>query len=90
MLRCRLLGHRFRFSAEGAEMRWSCQRGCGAGGAKRYETAADAARYARGFDREDRDDLGRRAPLLGMLPLRLWRAARDGALRGPDRGPTAR
>jgi hypothetical protein len=25
-----------------------------------------------GFDREDRDQLGRRAPLLGMFPLRIW------------------
>ena len=60
MVRCRLLGHRFRFESEGAEMRWQCQRGCGAGGAKRYPTAADARRYAAGLDREDRD--GPRAP----------------------------
>lgn len=73
MLRCRLLGHRFRFGAEGATMRWECARGCGAGGAKEYGSAADASRYARAFDREDRDDLGRRAPILGMFPLRLWR-----------------
>jgi hypothetical protein len=75
MLRCRLLGHRFRFTSEGDTMRWSCERGCGAGGAKRYATAGDARRYARGFDREDRDDLGRRAPL-GLLPLRLLRGRR--------------
>ena len=35
-----------------------------------------ALRYARAFDREDRDDLGRRAPLFGLFPLRLLRAAR--------------
>jgi hypothetical protein len=75
MLRCRLLGHRFRFSADGSTMRWECERGCGAGGEKRYATPADAARYARGLDREDRVDLGRRAPV-GLLPLRLFRAAR--------------
>jgi hypothetical protein len=57
-------------------MTWSCQRGCGAGGSKRYPTAADARRYATAFDREDREDLGRRAPLFGLLPLRLWRALR--------------
>jgi hypothetical protein len=74
MLRCRLLGHRFRFSAEGATMRWVCARGCGVGGEKRYATAAEAERYARGFERE-RDDVGRRAPA-GALPLRLVRAAR--------------
>jgi hypothetical protein len=77
MLRCRLLGHRFRFTADRETMRWQCQRGCGAGGAKRYPTAAHAERYARAFDREDRADLGRRAPLVGLLPLRLWRAARE-------------
>lgn len=75
-LTCRLLGHRFRFRAEGSTMRWSCAR-CGAdGGAKEYATADEAARYARGFDREDRDDIGRRAPLIAGLPLRLWRALR--------------
>jgi hypothetical protein len=73
VLACRLLGHRFRFTSEGETMRWTCARGCGAGGSKTYGSAADAARYARAFDREDRDDLGRRAPLLGMFPLRLWR-----------------
>jgi hypothetical protein len=53
-------------------MRWECERGCGAGGAKEYATADDAERYAAAFDREDRQDLGQRAPLLGLLPLRLW------------------
>ena len=77
MNRCGLLGHRFRFFTEGETMRWQCQRGCGAGGAKRYASAEDARRYARAFDREDRDDLGRRAPFLGMFPLRLARMARD-------------
>jgi hypothetical protein len=74
MLRCRLLGHRFRFSTEAEAMVWRCARGCGAGGSKRYESAEQAERYARSFDREDREDLGRRAPLLGLLPLRLARA----------------
>jgi hypothetical protein len=69
-LRCRLLGHRFRFRSDGTTMRWACERGCGAAGEKRYPTAAVAARNARAFDREDRRDVGRRAPL-GMLPLRL-------------------
>jgi hypothetical protein len=76
MLRCRLLGHRFRFSADGATMRWECARGCGAGGSKTYPSAEDAERYARAFDREDREDLGRRAPLVGLLPLRIARALR--------------
>ncbi len=75
MLRCRLLGHRFRFSSDDTTMRWTCERQCGAGGEKRYVTAEDAARYAGAFDQEDRQDLGRRAPL-GLLPLRLIRAAK--------------
>jgi len=58
-------------------MHWECQRGCGAGGSKRYVSAEDASRYARAFDREDRADLGRRAPLLGLFPLRLLRAFRE-------------
>jgi hypothetical protein len=77
MLRCRVYGHRFRFRADGATMTWTCER-CGAlGGRKTYETADDARRYATAFDREDRADLGRRAPLIGLLPLRLWRLRRD-------------
>jgi len=76
MLRCRLLGHRYRFSAEGQTMRWECERGCGAGGAKRYKSAGDAGIYARAFDREDRDDLGRRAPLFGLFPLRIFHRGR--------------
>jgi hypothetical protein len=76
MLACRLLGHRYRFRAEGETMRWECQRGCGAGGSKRYDTAGEATRYAAAFDREDRDDLGHRAPLVGLFPLRIYRALR--------------
>jgi hypothetical protein len=75
-LGCRVLGHRYRFTSEGATMRWACQRDCGAGGSKRYATAAEAERYARVFDREDRRDLGRRAPF-GLLPMRLVRALRS-------------
>jgi hypothetical protein len=80
MVACRLLGHRYRFSADGATMRWDCERGCGARGSKQYETPDDASRFARAFDHEDRDDAGLRAPLFGMFPLRLYRA-----LKGPRR-----
>ena len=59
-------------------MRWACERGCGAGGSKEYADPADASRFSRAFDREDRDDVGRRAPLFGMFPLRIYRA-----LKGP-------
>ncbi len=62
-------------------MVWECGRGCGAGGRKEYGSAADAARYTRALDREDRDELGRRAPLVGLLPLRLYHAARRRARR---------
>lgn len=76
MVRCLVFGHRYRFAAEGAQMRWACAR-CGhLGGVKRYPTAEDASRYAAAFDREDREDLGRRAPYFGLLPLRLARFLR--------------
>lgn len=76
MLLCRVFGHRLRFTASGDTMEWSCARGCGESGSKRYADAESALRYARALDRQDSDDLGRRAPLLGMFPLRLWRLAR--------------
>jgi hypothetical protein len=76
MISCRLLGHRYRFRAENATMIWQCER-CGEARSKTYSSASDAAHYARAFDREDRDDLGRRAPLFGLFPLRLYRAWRN-------------
>lgn len=86
MVSCRLLGHRFRFSAEGATMRWRCERGCGAGGEKRYESAAAASRYAAALDQDPSEGLGRRAPLFGLLPLRLARTAIDRSRRRRDGG----
>lgn len=77
-MKCAVFGHRYRFSADGPTMRWACERGCGAGGSKRYASAADASRYARALDLEDSRDLGRRAPFVGLLPLRIWRALRRG------------
>jgi hypothetical protein len=76
VLTCRLLGHRPRFSSDGATLQWLCARGCGACGTRRYASAEEARRYALAFDREDRDDLGLR-PLLSLLPLGLARRARD-------------
>ena len=77
MIACRLFGHRHRFRADGPDMTWACER-CGAeGGRKAYGSPEEAARFAAAFDREDRADLGKRAPLVGLLPLRLWRAWRD-------------
>jgi hypothetical protein len=81
LTRCSLLGHRFRFTNEGATLRWVCARGCGAGGGKSYPTAQEAARYARAFDRDGRQQLGRNAPLVGLFPLRILHA-----LRGRRRG----
>ena len=77
MLRCSVLGHRYRFTADGATMTWRCERCDVLGGSKDYATADEAARFAGEFDREDRADLGRRAPLVGLLPLRIWRLWRD-------------
>ena len=75
-MRCRIFGHRYRFAASGTEMRWACER-CGhEGGVKEYPPPDDARRYAAAFDREDRRDIGRRAPLIGLLPLRLARMLR--------------
>ncbi len=75
---CKAFGHRYRFTAEGAMMTWHCQRGCGVAGRKTYPTAAQAQRSAAAFDREDRDDLGRRAPFVGLFPLRRWRRSQTG------------
>jgi hypothetical protein len=77
MLRCRLLGHRFRFTAQDRTMTWSCARACGTSGSKSYPSAADARRYAAALDRSNADDLGRHAPPLGMLPLRIARVLRQ-------------
>ena len=73
---CRVFGHRPAFHPDGRTMRWACDR-CGQGaGAKEYDTGEDARRYAAAFNRRDTDDLGKRAPLIGLLPLRLWRRFR--------------
>jgi hypothetical protein len=76
MVACRVFGHRYRFTSDGATMRWTCQRGCGAGGEKEYVTSADAARYATAFDREDRDSIYRGRAMLSVLPLRLFHRLR--------------
>jgi hypothetical protein len=76
-LSCRLLGHGYRFRAEGATMLWSCQRGCGAAGVKTYNSEVAAARYARAFDRPDAPVAGHGFVPLSLLPLRAWRLLRD-------------
>ncbi|MGH9062760.1 MAG: hypothetical protein ACRDZQ_06520 [Acidimicrobiales bacterium] len=37
-----------------------------------WSRVASSARYAAAFDREDLDEVGRRAPFFGMFPLRIW------------------
>jgi hypothetical protein len=75
---CRLMGHRPRFRVAGRTMQWECERGCGqASGCKTYATATQARRYAAAFDRRDTSELGKRAPLIGLLPLRLWHRLRQ-------------
>lgn len=61
-------------------MRWACERDCGAGGEKAYDSPERASRYAKAFDREDQSDIGRR-PLLSLLPVSL--ARRSGRRRAP-------
>ena len=73
---CRVLGHRIAFVADGPVLRWACERDCGTTGHKTYTSAADADRYATAFNRRDSDAIGKRAPLIGLLPLRLWRMFR--------------
>jgi hypothetical protein len=82
MRTCRLLGHAYRFTADGVTMRWACER-CGEeGGSKTYATAADAQRYASALNRRDAEDVGKR-PLLSLLPLWLARKAGGRSSRRP-------
>ncbi|HET8601341.1 MAG TPA: hypothetical protein VFL99_13515 [Segeticoccus sp.] len=77
MWKCTLLGHRVRFHTDGATMSWACERCGGQSGSKTYESPAVATHYARAFDHRDSEDIGRRAPFIGMFPLRLWRVFRN-------------
>jgi hypothetical protein len=69
---CAVFGHQVNFWAEGETMHWACERECGFGGSKEYPDAVTARRYATALDRNERDDLGRRAPL-SLTPMRLVR-----------------
>jgi hypothetical protein len=53
-------------------MHWECERDCGMKGSKSYGSPREAAHFAAAFDKEDRDDVGRR-PLLSLLPMALAR-----------------
>ena len=92
MIMCRILGHDPVFRTDGPTMLWKCRRGCGFNGAKTYDSAAAATRYVAAFNRRDKDDLGRRAPLIGLLPLRIWRHYRERRqveINVPGRDPPA-
>lgn len=76
MWKCRLLGHEVRFRAQGPTMSWACARCGGQSGSKTYGSAEEAQKFVAAFDHRDSDDIGQRAPFLGMFPLRLWRLFR--------------
>jgi len=57
-------------------MLWDCGRCDAPGGVKEYGSTEQARKYATAFDREDNADLGRRAPFLGLFPLRIYRYLR--------------
>ena len=69
---CRVFGHDFVFRTMDNQMLWECSR-CPAGADKTYATAVEAQRLAKAFNVRDNADLGKRAPLIGLFPLRLWR-----------------
>ncbi|HET8755217.1 MAG TPA: hypothetical protein VFM58_04370 [Solirubrobacteraceae bacterium] len=70
MLGCRVLGHRWVFWRDGATVRWRCDRGCGAGGARAYRTRRDAQRHLRHYARTPRPPVGLLAALAGTVPPR--------------------
>jgi hypothetical protein len=74
---CTVFGHKPEFWTEGSTMRWACER-CGLqAGSKTYPSSAEAEHLAAAFNRRDNEDLGKRAPLIGMFPLRLWHRLRS-------------
>jgi hypothetical protein len=75
MLACRLTGHRVRFAAEGNVLRWRCERGCGFGGEKTYDSPERARRYAEAFENGEKGTPGR-FPI--PIPRSLLRKSRSG------------
>lgn len=81
--KCSIFGHDMSFTTDGPRMDWTCRRGCNAGGSKLYASAGDATRFAAAFDRRPNENIGRRAPLIGLFPLRMWHRLRaSGMARG--------
>jgi hypothetical protein len=83
-LTCRLFGCRFRFAAEGTELRWWCARGCPSGGEKVSAREDDARRMAAALDREPRSP----ARIIALLGGTLHRERGGGG--GPEPNPPAR
>lgn len=77
-LACSVFGHRHTFWSQDVTMEWECSRCGGERGSKDYPSAEQARRFSAAFDQRDTDDLGRRAPLIGLLPLRWWYRLRGG------------
>jgi hypothetical protein len=77
MLRCTVLGHRHRFVADGATLRWHCQRCEAPLGARHYETSAQARRYARALEGEAGARVDRHALPFALLPLKLLQRLRS-------------
>lgn len=69
--RCRILGHRWRFAADGRILRWTCLRCATVGGERRYESAADARKLARHLETHaPGPPRGLLAALAGQVPPR--------------------
>lgn len=64
---CRVLGHRWVFSAEGATLMWGCARGCPVGGMRRYDTPEEADKRLAVLDRGARRPLGLLSALAGTV-----------------------
>lgn len=48
---CRVMGHRWHFGVDGADVVWRCIRGCGEGGRTTRKDAEDARRFAAALER---------------------------------------
>jgi hypothetical protein len=70
MVACRLFGHRWTFSCDGATVHWRCTRGCGAAGARQYADRREAVRHFHHYTREPRPPIGVPRALGGAAPRR--------------------
>jgi len=65
---CQLIGHRYRYYAEGDLVRWVCMRGCGESGSRPFATPRQARRHAAALNRHERG-------------VRRWRLSSLGRVR---------